>query len=204
MAPADRRAALVAATVPLLREHGLVVSTRQIARAAGVAEGTIFGVFPDKTSLIRAAVQQALDPDPVLAALGAIEPTAPLRARLTAATDIVSRRFVENAPLLAVARGLATSPDAIGEVREQFGRSRQRILAAITAVVEPDRSALRRSPATVAGLLLLLVAATTHGMLGEARSGAESITGDEIVAVLLDGLLVRSSDTETDGDSLTC
>jgi AcrR family transcriptional regulator len=204
MAPADRRAALVAATVPLLRQHGLAISTRQIAQAAGVAEGTIFGVFPDKTSLILAAVRQALDPVPVLAALGGIETDAPLRARLTAATDIVSRRFVENAPLLAMARGLATAPDIIGEVREQLGQSRQRILSALAAVVEPDRAALRRGPATVAGLLLLLVAATTHGMLGEPESAADSFSGDEIVAVLLDGLLVRSPGAETNGGSLTC
>jgi AcrR family transcriptional regulator len=35
MAPEDRRAALIAATVPLLHEHGLDVSTRKIAEAAG-------------------------------------------------------------------------------------------------------------------------------------------------------------------------
>ena len=56
MAPEDRRAALIAATVPLLHEHGLDVSTRKIAEAAGVAEGTIFGVFPDKHSLVVAAL----------------------------------------------------------------------------------------------------------------------------------------------------
>ena len=51
LAPDDRRAALIEATLPLLREHGTAVSTRQIADAAGVAEGTIFRVFPDKNSL---------------------------------------------------------------------------------------------------------------------------------------------------------
>ena len=44
LAPEERRAALIAATIPLLHEHGLEVSTKQIAHAAGVAEGTIFGV----------------------------------------------------------------------------------------------------------------------------------------------------------------
>jgi AcrR family transcriptional regulator len=47
MAPDDRRRAIVAAVVPLLLEHGDDVSTRQIADAAGIAEGTIFRVFPD-------------------------------------------------------------------------------------------------------------------------------------------------------------
>ena len=37
LAPEDRRRALVDATLPLVREHGLAVSTRQIAEAAGGA-----------------------------------------------------------------------------------------------------------------------------------------------------------------------
>ena len=84
MAPEDRRAALIAATIPLLHEHGLDVSTRQIADAAGVAEGTIFGVFKDKSSLVVAALVQALDPQPTLDALAAIDRGLDLRERLVA------------------------------------------------------------------------------------------------------------------------
>ena len=43
-------------------------------QAAGVAEGTIFGVFPDKSSLLVAALMQALDPQPTLEAIAAIDP----------------------------------------------------------------------------------------------------------------------------------
>ena len=48
--PSERRAEIVAATLPLLLAHGAAVTTRQIAEAAGIAEGTIFRVFPDKES----------------------------------------------------------------------------------------------------------------------------------------------------------
>jgi len=82
MAPEDRRAALIAATIPLLCEHGPDVSTRQIARAAGVAEGTIFGVFSDKNTLLVTALTSALDPQPTLDAITAIDRRVDLRARL--------------------------------------------------------------------------------------------------------------------------
>lgn len=57
LAPEERRASIIAATIPLLLEHGTSVTSRQIADAAGIAEGTIFRVFTDKDSLIDAAVE---------------------------------------------------------------------------------------------------------------------------------------------------
>src|SRR5689334_14388046 len=61
MSPDDRRKAIVTALVPLLVERGGEVSTREIAQAAGIAEGTIFRVFPDKKSLLLAAAEEAID-----------------------------------------------------------------------------------------------------------------------------------------------
>ena len=62
MSPDDRRKAIVAALLPLLVERGEDVSTREIAQAAGIAEGTIFRVFPDKGSLMLAAAEEAINP----------------------------------------------------------------------------------------------------------------------------------------------
>ena len=65
MLPADeRRAAIVEAARPLVLEHGEAVTTKLIAEAAGIAEGTIFRVFPDKDAVIRAVVDAAYDPGP--------------------------------------------------------------------------------------------------------------------------------------------
>ena len=52
--PADeRRSMIVAAALPLLLEHGEMVKTRDIAAAAGIAEGTIFRVFATKDDADR-------------------------------------------------------------------------------------------------------------------------------------------------------
>ncbi|WP_242624711.1 TetR/AcrR family transcriptional regulator [Krasilnikovia cinnamomea] len=185
LAPEERRAALVAATVPLLHRCGLEVSTRQIAQAAGVAEGTIFGVFPDKQSLVVAALTQALDPQPTLDALAAIDPRAGLRERMTEAADLIHRRFAGNAHLMAGARRLAGTAGADPETRHAMAAARERLLAALTAVIEPDAARLRRSPTAVARLLLLFCGANTYGPFGD----PEHLDGAETVSLLLDGLL---------------
>ena len=60
LAPDDRRRAIVEAVIPLLVERGATATTRQMAEAAGIAEGTIFRVFPDKAALIHEAVRVSL------------------------------------------------------------------------------------------------------------------------------------------------
>jgi AcrR family transcriptional regulator len=163
------------------------VSTRQIAQAAGVAEGTIFGVFRDKGSLVQAALLQALDPGTAIAALAAIDPGADLRDRLVTAAGLLRRRFAEFAPLMATARCLAFGPDASPEVGERLLDNRARLLAALADVITPDRHVLRRTPDSVARLLVLLIGAGGHGMFGD----NEAFSDAEMVALLLDGLLIQ-------------
>ena len=78
----DRRKALVDATLPLLREHGRTVTTKQIAEAAGVAEGTIFRAFESKDDLILAAVEAGMDMQPFLDDLAAVDGLLEFRSRL--------------------------------------------------------------------------------------------------------------------------
>ncbi|GAA2337912.1 helix-turn-helix domain-containing protein [Dactylosporangium salmoneum] len=195
LAPDDRRAALIAATLPLLRTHGAAVTTRQIAEAAGVAEGTIFGVFPDKASLLAAALNSAFEPGPVLRALSAIDPQAPLRERLRDAAAIVVRRVEGSVPLMMLARTMPCANDESPMAALIGGR--RRLTQAVAELIEPDRALLRRSPDTTARLLFALVVSAVRGdLLTE-----EPFTPDEIVAVLLDGLLHHSAGQSQPGEA---
>ena len=188
MAPDDRRAALIAATVPLLRAHGTSVSTRQIAEAAGVAEGTIFRVFPDKSSLIRAAVLSAFDPLPTLQAITDIEPDGPLRDRLKAIAAVLSDRVADIHVLIGLMRttsGLAEPH----EFRDQLLHSAAAVREAIAERIQGDAFQLRRSPTVVAHLLSSIISSTRRGGPFPVP-GEPVIPSDEVVDLLLDGLLV--------------
>src|SRR5215210_2549278 len=92
--PDERRSSIVAVTLPLLLEHGEMATTRQIAEAAGVAEGTIFRAFADKDELIAAVVEAALDTGPLEAAIAAIDDDLPFESGVEAATAILQQRVV--------------------------------------------------------------------------------------------------------------
>ncbi|WP_328460777.1 TetR/AcrR family transcriptional regulator [Actinoplanes sp. NBC_00393] len=197
LAPEERRAALIAATIPLLHEHGLDVSTRQIAHAAGVAEGTIFGVFESKSQLVVCSMVKALDPQPTLDALAAIDPQADLRIRVADAAELVHARFIEHAHLMSEARKLIFDNKPDPEAQAQMAASRERLHLAIVLLFLPDAARLRVSADRAARLLLLHCGANAFGPFGE--PGAFS--GAELATLLLDGILTHTSER---GDQPTC
>src|SRR3954454_8642679 len=93
--PDERRSMIVAATLPLLMEHGDRVTSKQIAEAAGIAEGTVFRAFTDKDELIGAVLEAALDTAPLEAALAGISPDLGFEDALAAAVVIIQQRVID-------------------------------------------------------------------------------------------------------------
>lgn len=168
--PEARRAHIIEATLPLLLEHGASITTRQIAEAAGIAEGTIFRVFPDKESLVAAVVGAAFDTTSVDAALDAIDPALPLETRLMVAVDLLRARLLTVLQLRAVVGGPAGGPSTD--------------VSKIAKVFAPDADRLRRTPTECAHLLRGMTFACTHA----AFVGDTPLGSDEIVSLLLDGV----------------
>src|SRR3954466_213948 len=159
--PEERREALVAATLPLVLEHGIDVSTRLIAEAAGVAEGTIFRVFPTKDDLVEAAIASAFDPSPLVDALGRVDRTAPLADRLPPAPPPPSRRGPRAARLAPAVQLVQGRGRRIGPLVHAFAAHRSlpdrerswrmraaeaRVVDALALLLEPDRDQLRCLP----------------------------------------------------------
>ena len=90
LSPDERRAAILEAVTPLLIERGAAVTTAEMAEVAGIAEGTIFRVFPDKLALLHAAIARAMDPAPVREAMDRIDRSEPLREQLTVAIGVLA------------------------------------------------------------------------------------------------------------------
>jgi AcrR family transcriptional regulator len=166
LAPDERRAMIVAAAVPLLVEHGDRFTTRQIAEAAGIAEGTIFRVFDDKDEIIRAVVEAALDSAPLEAALDAIPEDLEFESHLDAAVEIMQQRVID------VWRVMSS-------VGTRFHDSARRPMADSDALVrffDANRAHITVEPIVAARLLRALTLSTTHPMLaGEPRSPSELV-----------------------------
>lgn len=180
MTPEDRRAALITATIPLLRSRGWSVTVKEISAAAHVAEGTIFSVFQDKEELILAALRTALDPAPAEEQLGRIELSLPLEERLIQAVEILQALAARTGELLSAVH----LDDVRGRLPQHFTGDHfaRKVLPRL---LEPSREELRVDPVAASQALVAIA-------LGGQSTAIfrRPMLPSEIVDILLGGFLV--------------
>jgi AcrR family transcriptional regulator len=192
MAPDERRRSIVDVAVPLLLQHGHAVTTKQIAEAAGIAEGTIFRVFEDKAALLMAVAEETMNPssgsDELTAAL---EGVTDLRERVRVTTGHLQERSERVVAVMMALRGLWMSQASERQHRDhrpgppQFViDSHRALLDRLTEVFEPHRHELAVPPRKAALLLRTL----TLGMRHPGADQEPMLSPDEIADVLIHGI----------------
>ena len=119
MSPEARRAAVVAAALPLVTRHGSAVLTADIAAAAGIAEGTIFRVFPDKEALLAACLAAVADTSQVHEQLAGIHDEA-LEVAVVRAIDVVLAHLATAMPVVMRVTTTGPTPRAARGLRAQL------------------------------------------------------------------------------------
>jgi AcrR family transcriptional regulator len=188
MSAEDRRAALVDTTLPLLRERGRTVSTKEIAAAAGVAEGTIFRVFDSKDDLFDACIHRTFDTSHTRAALHRIDPSLPLAERLAEAVGIMQDRLREIFALFfmlqTTGRPLGRHDAKADHVARQ--RSSEEVDEDFKAIIGADAALLRVEPQRLIDSLRMLTLSSVHPFMG-----GKDLKPAELVDIVLEGALAH-------------
>lgn len=162
MTPEERRRDIIEATLPLLLEQGPELSTREIAQAAGVAEGTIFRAFETKSDLIHATIHAALRPDAAIARLAGLPATQSLTERVAAVLEVLGDELHRTRSLFAhFARGQdgPPVPPAGDHHRRPWpnrGDNKSLMMSAVSDALEPYAHVLA-VPVPVAARVLAAV-----------------------------------------------
>lgn len=193
MSPTDRRQAILDAVIPLVIEHGADLSTRLIAEAAGVAEGTIFRVFADKTELMWAVAEATIRPangreefDAILAS------TDDLHERVLLVAESLNISMRRAMMVMFAVRGYLVKHGDPAKMEppaappEFLVNANRDLLEMLATLFEPYTDRMRVPPATAAGVLRSLVFGSRHpGMDLDA-----DLTPEQIADVIVGGVML--------------
>ncbi len=186
-----RRGEILAAAARVLGEKGFAnTTTREIAEAADVAEGTLYNYFPSKREILLAIAN---------------ETEAPMETALMAAGPIQDRAALVD----LVDRALDIPPDQLAFMRTSWGEAwvddhvlydfvairlgrihhlvadiiRARVKQGTFRTVEPDLAAQM-----IIGMFVAVIAPVVRGLRPPAGAAERRTLAEAIAAMILDGL----------------
>ncbi|WP_374947536.1 TetR/AcrR family transcriptional regulator [Agreia sp.] len=165
---------ILAAARTQITEHGSDVSMGQIAKAAGVAVGTLYRHYPTKTDLVRAVLTEFLEALVVWAEASAASLRAPGDAMVRIETLLTD--FMNEAALNQAVKEAAHALGAVDIASEQADRG-QVALRALVASAQADDDL--RLNITADDLYLMMISAPTN---------LEKSARDRWLHILVDGI----------------
>lgn len=184
MPPDERRRAIVEAATPVLISRGRDITTRDIAAAAGVAEGTIFKAFESKDAVIEAIVEHLLDVGDTCAEIDRLRPT-DLEDACGQVLTLLQRRIREVTAVFMVLH--TAQPERARDhsaQHEQHAARNELLMEAMSRLLDPWQHQLRLPARTAASLLRSCAFATSHPLISDGALTDPT----ELTTVLLHGL----------------
>ncbi len=184
MAPEQRRESILDAVIPLIFEHGPSVTSKQIAEAACVGEGTLFRAFDDKESIVSAAIEKYFDPDGFRNRLAHISRELPLERKLLEIVRTLRERF----------SGVVRLAGLVGDPRSSHQREHRHVYAEIIAeVLAPDAERLNVPPERIAHLVRMMAFAAAI----PAFNTGNEFTDDELTQLMLYGVVGQHPEVQS-------
>ncbi len=180
MPPEQRRAAIVDAAVDLLADNGPELSTRMVAEAAGVAEGTLFRVFPTLPDLLGATYTEFLSQKRLMARLATVEMGATLESRTLGCVRGIVDYFTHIHAVLPAPRHETTSAPHAVCVRDAHKERFTDLSDWVVATITPHADELTVTPETYAHYLNALA-------MGLAMARPGGLTPEDLTLFALDG-----------------
>ena len=179
----ERRASIVEATAPLLEQYGQQLTTRQIADAAGVAEGTVFRAFDSLQEVIEATVTAALSPERLDEVVAAAQFPGTLRGDVECAFDVIDSYLKLVRSAFHIGHNGPSHDDNARCAREQLLERYTQLSATLAERFEAHADELAVEPSEFVGILLALAT----GQRGCASLNTTPLGRDLLVATILDG-----------------
>lgn len=193
MPPEQRRASIIDATHALLVERGITFTTREVAEAAGIAEGTVFRHFSSKDDLIRAVIDDAFDPAPLCREIDATDPSLDLARAVHHALSLMQRRFHSITGVMTALHPAHRPPPPPGPGHPGPGDPHHGVRAWHAAVIESLTGILGRYSDRLrvpVGQACTLLVASVLVDTGLAPVAVHRFSATELTDILLNGIAV--------------